>query len=202
MATSRLFVVDKFPGEYASGIYINDRIWAQFSVPIASGTATYYNFTVNERDTYEPVEGTVSVQGISGGLSDTTIIFTPKYALKRDTSYSALISTGIKAKSSDDYLTDDLIWYFTTSNLVASGLIGSEDIIVPSGYTDPNDYSSTDGFNASGVPLTVMETVPAMYDINIPRDVPFIGIRLNAPIPSGINISDHVRLSCRRIFGW
>ena len=121
MSSPRLFVVDKYPAEYASGVYINERVWAQFSVPISSATATYYNFTINRRDDYEPVEGTISVQGISGGLNDAIAIFTPRYAFARDTEYSVLVSTGIKAKNSPDYLADDTVWYFKTGSVAASG---------------------------------------------------------------------------------
>jgi hypothetical protein len=201
---AKLFLVDKFPAEYASGVYINDRVWAQFSVPIDSSTATYYNFTVNERDTYEPVPGTISVEGISGGINEAVVIFTPTYAFKRDTDYSVLVSTGIKAKNSNDYLVDDTVWYFTTGTVSASGLIGSETIIIPSGVTDPdNPYSN--GLNPNGSALEVEEVVPSPYAYGIPTNIPFIALKFNGIInavePSGINIADHIHLSARRIFG-
>lgn len=201
---AKLYLVDRFPTDYASGVYINERVWAQFSVPIASGTATYYNFTVNERDTYEPVDGTISVQGVSGGINDAVMIFTPRCAFKRDTEYSALVSTGIKAKNSDDYLVDDTVWYFKTGAVAASGLIGSNGIIIPSGYTDPdNPYNN--GLNPYGEPLQVVEVVPAAYSYGIERNIPFIALRFNGVIngvePSGINIADHIHLIARRVFG-
>lgn len=197
---SKLFVVDKYPAEYASGVYINERVWAQFSVPIASGSATYYNFTVNEKDTYEPVDGTISVQGISGGLNEAMIIFTPRCAFTRDTEYSVLVSTGIQAKNSQESLQDDTVWYFKTGNAAASGLIGSSGIIVPSGYTDPdNPYNN--GLNPHGDPLAVIETAPISYAYGVERNIPFIALRFNAVIPSGINIADHIRVQARRIFG-
>jgi hypothetical protein len=197
---AKLFIVDKYPAEYASGVYINERVWAQFSVPIFSGSASYYNFTVNEKNTYEPVEGTISVQGISGGLNDAIVIFTPRCAFSRDTEYSVLVSTGIKAKNTADYLVDDTVWYFRTGTTAASGLIGSESIIIPSGYTDPDNPDNT-GLNPNGEPLAVLETAPTPYSYAVDRNIPFIALRFNAVIPSGINIADHVHLIARRIFG-
>jgi hypothetical protein len=197
---AKLFITDRYPADYASGVYINDRVWAQFSVPIASGTATYYNFTVNERDSYEPVEGTISVESVSGGLLDSMAVFTPKYAFTRNTEYSVLVSTGLKAKNTNDYLVDDIVWYFKTGAVAASGLIGSEHVIVPSGYTDD---AIIDGSlpNPDGEHLTVVETVPAAFAYNIDRNIPFIALRFNGIFPSGINIADHVHLIARRIFG-
>ena len=200
MSSPRLFVVDKYPAEYASGVYINERVWAQFSVPISSGSATYYNFTVSARDTYEPVPGTISVQGLSGEINNAIIIFTPTYALTRNTDYSVLVSTGIQGELEDVYLSDDLIWYFTTGDTAASGSIGYPSIILPSGYTDPNNPYNN-GLNPNGMPFAVDETVPIPFDSNIPLDLPFIALHFNAPIPSGINIADHVKLTARRIFG-
>ena len=201
---AKLYVVDKFPVEYASGVYINERVWAQFSVPIDATTATYYNFTVNRKDDYEPVEGNISVQGISGELNNAVIIFTPTYAFDRETDYSVLVSTGIKAKNSPDYLVNDTVWYFKTGVVAASGLIGSSGIIISSGYTDLyNPFGN--GLNPSGEPLAVIETVPTPYSYNIDRNIPFIALRFNGVIngvePSGINIADHMHIIARRIFG-
>lgn len=199
---AKLFVVDKFPAEYASGIYTNDRVWAQFSVPISSGTATYYNFTVNERDTYEPVDGRVSVEGISGGLNETIVIFTPENGFKRNTSYSVLVSTGIKAKTSDDYLKDDYVWFFTTGNSATSGVLGGGGTgVVPSGVSTSGDIVSDTGLIETAEPLLVVETAPVEYSFNVARNIPFIGIRFNGVIPSGINLYDHISLTARRVLG-
>lgn len=198
---SKVFIVDQFPAGYASGVYINDRVWAQFSVPISIESATYYNFTVNEKNTYEPVEGTVSVQGVSGSINDAVIIFTPYQAFKTNTDYSVLVSTGIKAKATDDYLADDTVWYFTTGNIAASGLIGSENIIIPSGVTDAELLEDLYGPQPGKDPFAVIESVPEKYAYNVETNIPFIAIRFNAPIPSGINIGDYIKLSSRRILG-
>ena len=196
-----LFITDRYPSEYASGVYINDRIWAQMSVPIDSTTATYYNFTVNTKDTYEPVDGTITVQGVSGEPNNAIIIFTPTVAFNRNTEYSVLASTGIKALNSPDYLADDEVWYFATGNTAASGLIGSENIIIPSGYTDYWDVQGSYGPVASGTPFDVVEVCPEKYAFDVPRNIPFIAIRFNAPIPSGINMADHIRIHARRVLG-
>lgn len=196
---AKLFVVDKYPAEYASGVYTNDLIWAQFSVPISISTATYYNFTVNDKNTYEPVEGTVSVIGNSNIL-DTTIVFTPSVPLLKNNEYSVLVSTGIKAKSSDDYLEDDLVWFFKTSNMASSETIGGGSFPAPSEITHEAKVVESD-LSSSGVPLEVLETVPIEYSYNVPRNIPFIGIRFNGIIPSGINLADHIKLSARRILG-
>lgn len=201
---AKLFLVDKYPSEYASGVYINDRVWAQFSMPIDSETATYYNFTINERETYEPVEGSISVESVSGNINNAVMIFTPKYAFNRDTEYSALVSTGIKAKNSSDYLSDDTVWYFKTGNIASSGVIGGGEVIIPSGYTDPSNPFNN-GLNPSGVPLEVLEVVPAPYAFGVDTNIPFIAIRFNGVIneidPSGINIANHIHLIQRRVFG-
>lgn len=197
---AKLYIVDKYPAEYASGVYINDLVWAQFSVPISSSTATYYNFTVNEKNTYEPVEGTVTVQGVSGGLLDSVIVFTPTNGFTRNTEYSVLVSTGIKAKNSDDYLEDDTVWFFKTGNTALSGLLGGDYDILSSGVTSSGVVESSE-LSTSGIPLEVLETVPANYSINNLNNIPFIGIRFNGVIPSGINMADHISLSARRVLG-
>ena len=196
---AKLFVVDKYPAEYASGVYTNDLIWAQFSVPITVSTATYYNFTVNEKNTYEPVEGVVSVIG-SSGILDTTIVFTPSVPLIKNTEYSVLVSTGIKAKSTNDYLEDDTVWFFKTGTVASSGTIGGGTSPAPSGTTEEEEVVESD-LSSSGVPLEVLETAPIEYSYNVARNIPFIGIRFNGVIPSGINLADYISLSARRVLG-
>lgn len=197
---SQLNIVDKYPAEYASGVFINDRVWAQFSVPISSDTLSYYNFVVNERETYEPVDGTLTIAGISGEMNNAMAIFTPKYAFTRNTSYSVLVTTGIKAKDSDDYLVDDKVWYFTTGSVASPDLIGSENIIIPSGNTNLS-ITDLNGLDINGPYLTIVETAPAPFSSNIELNVPFIALRFNGIIPSGIDIASHIHLSRRRIFG-
>lgn len=195
-----LFITDKYPSEYASGVYVNDRVWAQFSVPISSTTATYYNFTVNVKDTYAPVDGIVTVQDISGEPNNAIAIFTPLVAFTPNTEYSVLVSTGIQALQTTDYLADDTVWYFTTGNAVASGLLNN-GVIVPSGFTDNYDLEGYYGPVSSGTPFNVDEVCPEKYAFDVPRNIPFIAIRFNAPIPSGINIADHIRMHARRVLG-
>lgn len=193
---ARLYIIDKYPAEYASGVYINDVVWAQFSVPIASGTATYYNFTVGEKNTYEPVEGTVMVQAVSGGLNDAMVVFYPTDGFKRNTEYSVLVSTGITTKNAPiTNLEDDVVWYFKTGILAASGLP-----LDPSGVSE-DDSSSTDVVSSSGDPLVILETYPEAYAINVSPSLPFIGIRFSGILPSGIDLQDHVTLSARGVLG-
>ena len=197
---SVLFITDKYPAEYASGVYLNDRIWAQFSVPISSGTATYYNFTVNFKDSYSPVEGVVTVQGLSGEMNSAIAIFTPTIPLTPNTEYSVLVSTGIQALHSKDYLADDTVWYFTTGNNLNPNIYGN-GVIIPSGFTDDIDIVSYYGPIPSGTAFDVVEVCPEKYAFDVPRNIPFIAIRFNAPIPSGINIGDHIRMHARRVLG-
>ncbi|HLD91520.1 MAG TPA: Ig-like domain-containing protein [Patescibacteria group bacterium] len=197
---AKLYIVDRYPAEYASGVYINDMVWAQFSVPISSGTATYYNFTVNEKNTYDPVDGSVEVRGISGGLNNAVIVFMTTNGFKRNTEYAVLASTGLKAKDTNDYLIDDSVWYFTTGTGVYSGLIGGVDAIVPSGITE-DSTSGVIGADPSGAALEVIETIPEDFESNVSLSLPYIGIRFTGVIPSGVNLYDHISLTSKKVLG-
>lgn len=190
-----LYIVDRFPRPDASGVYINDIVWVQFSEPIASGTVTYYNFTVNERDTYDPVPGNVSTHGVSGGLNDALALFVPTNGLKRNTNYSVLVSTGIGNKTGNEYLDHDDTWYFRTgSGALAYGIGDSIYHLAPSGFTS-SGVPVGSGPVTSGVPLEILETSPAIYDTNLRRDLPRISIRFNDVVPSGISLYDKITIT-------
>lgn len=197
---ANLHVVEKYPSEYATNVYINDRVWAQFSVPISTSTATYYNFTVNEKNTYEPVDGEIVVTGISGDIQDCIIQFIPTNGFTRDTEYSVLVSTAVKSKNGDHYLEDDLVWYFSTGSQIYSGLIGDYDPIIPSGTTE-DDSVAFSYLDPSGYPLEVMETIPIDFATNQNVSLPYIGIKFNGIIPSGFNLYNHIKLSSRKVLG-
>lgn len=197
---SQLFVTDKSPTGYASGVYIDSLIWAQFSVPVLSSTVTYYNFTVNEKNTYEPVEGTVTLQPHSGVL-DLIAVFQPNSNLQRNTEYAVLVSTGIKAKVTNDYLEDDYVWYFTTGNDLSPVTPSPSGDIPASGDFEETETTTTGVDTESNTYLEVIETVPTEYAYNVETNIPFIGIKFNGVIPSGINLKEYISLSSRRILG-
>ena len=199
---AKLTVVDQFPAEDASDVYINDIIWAQFSEEINPESATYYNFTVNERDTYEPVDGEVLVQGISGNLDNAVAVFVPSNNLKRNTAYSVLVSTAISNTNATSFLDHDTIWYFNTGNeLKEVPPIGSSGTIVPSGITDPTPSGDLPGDAVPGelIPLDIVTTTPADYGSNVNRSLPNIAITFSSHIPETIDLYDKITLSARKV---
>lgn len=197
---SKLTVVDHYPSRDASGVYVNDVVWAQFSEQINSETATYYNFVVTERSNYEPVDGTINVQGVSGNLNDAVIVFVPNDYLKRNTGYSVLVSTGITNKNNNENLDTDYTWYFETGNIAQSGNIGDDVYdLDPSGVTTTS--TTVSGYISGASPLKVLETYPSDYDTNVKRNLGYISIRFNAPIPSGVDLYDKIVITPKRVLG-
>lgn len=198
-----LYTSDQFPKPDASGVYINDIVWAQFSEPIDPDTATYYNFTVNERETYDTVEGTVHLQGVSGNFDNSVIVFTPTNGFSRNTNYAVLATTGLKSADGLRYLTHDTSWYFRTGNEAASGNIG-DDIydLDPSGFTEatPSGASPTSS-GAIADPLNVVSTNPPDYGTNNPLNLQHIAIEFDDTIPSGISLYDHISITSKSVLG-
>lgn len=196
---NNLHIVDKYPKEGASGVYINDIVWVQFSEPVASGTVTYYNFTVNERNTYDPVDGTPEVHGISGFINDAIAVFVPTTGFKRNTEYSVLVSSAIKAKTDNRYLDSDVTWYFKTGSTASSGTVGSSVYhLDPSGFTASGTTST--GPDSSGTqnnPLEILDTYPTDHATDIPTDLGYIKLVFNAPIPSGINLYEFIDITSK-----
>lgn len=195
-----LVVVDRYPGTDASGVYINDVVWAQFSQQVDSDTVTYYNFTVSERDTYLPVEGTVQLKGVSGNIDDAVAVFVPTNGFARNTRYSVLLSSAIKAKTGGGYLDHDTVWYFTTTNVAISGNIGDLQYdLDPSGLTSSG--TTTAGPVSGATPLAVIATTPEDYATNQDNDTPHISITFNDVIPSGINLYEHIDITSKGVLG-
>lgn len=195
-------ITDQYPKSDASGVYINDVVWAQFSEPIDPVSATYYNFSVNERDTYMPVDGTIELSGVSGVQDYAVAVFIPTNGLLRNTRYSVLASSSLKSKNGVA-LDHDVQWYFTTGNVAASGNIGDTEYdLDPSGFTSSGVAET--GPTASGSTaeaLIVTSTNPENYDSEVPTNVPHIAITFSDVIPSGINLYDHIRMTRKEILG-
>jgi hypothetical protein len=92
------------PVNSSSGIPINQKIAATFSVPMNASTITASNFTLLQGTT--PVPGFVSYSGI-------TAIFAPSSNLAPNTAYSVMISTGVKDLAGNA-MANNYIWSFTT----------------------------------------------------------------------------------------
>ncbi len=198
-----LSVSDQFPTPDASGVYINDIVWAQFSEPLNPNSVTYYTFTVNERDTYDVVDGTVHLQGVSGNYDNSIIIFTPTNGFNRNTNYTVLATTSIKSADGQRYLDHDTTWYFRTGNTAASGNIG-DDIydLDPSGFTvaTPTGYAPTSS-GAIADPLNVVSTNPINYGTNKSLSIQHIAIEFDDVIPSGIDLYDHLTITSKHVLG-
>lgn len=196
-----LTIVDTFPASDASGVYLNDVIWAQFSEPIDANTATYYNFSVTERETYEPVEGTVEVHGVSGNINDAVVMFIPTNGFTRNARYTVIASTAIKSKVGSRYLDHDTVWYFQTGNTASSGNIGDSIYdIDPSGFTEV--VASGTGPTATGVlstPLAVVSTSPTDYATNQNRNLSNIKIVFNDSLPDSIDYYDHLSITSKQV---
>jgi hypothetical protein len=194
-----LIITDRYPATDASGVFINDVIWAQFSHELNSSTATYYNFSVNERATYEPVTGTVNLQGVSGYVDNSVIVFVPTNGLKRNTEYMVLASTGLTTESGENLDHDDT-WYFKTGNTASSGNIGDAVYSLdPSGFTVSGVTGV--GLVSSGVPLAIVSTYPADYDANVSRALSYIRIEFNGVLPSGLDLYEYITVTTKGVLG-
>jgi hypothetical protein len=198
---ANLVITDRYPQPNASSVYINDVVWAQFSEPIASGTANYYNFSVTERDTYDTVTGTVVVRGVSGQIDNAIAMFIPTDGFSRNTRYAALVTAGITNQAGDKALDGDEVWHFTTGNTASSGTIGADVYnLDPSGFTAPASSGVIADTGASGIPLAVIATSPDDYGTNIALDTQHVAIEFNYVIPSGIDLYDKIAVSSKDIF--
>ena len=200
-----LYVVDQHPKPDVTGVYINDIAWAQFSEPIASGSANYYTFVVNNRDTFMPVDGRVEIAGIwmSGHYyPDCIVRFIPSVGLDRDCRYSVIASTKIVNVSGTAFLDRDFVWYFETGSEASSGLIG-ESGLDPSGFVTsgvvPMGPWNPEGLDVQGHYLQVVATTPSGYDSDLPLNLPYVGIKFNAPLPTGLNLYNYIRISSKHV---
>lgn len=198
MPQTNMYVVDQYPAINASGVFLDDIIWVQFSQPINPDTATYYSFLLSKTSDYVSPDGTVTVHGVSGGsVLDSVIKFTPEHDLVRNTEYAVIVSTNIKSKVGDKSLAHEYTWYFTTGNTVApSGISG----ITPTG-TSTTAATVIDP-TATGVldnPLRVITTTPDDYATDQNRNLSFISVRFNGIIPSGINLYDKLSISSKQV---
>ena len=193
-----LIITDRFPAQDASGVYINDIVWAQFSQELDADSATYYNFTVTERNTYDSVDGTVTLQGVSGNLDNAIIVFVPTNGFQRNTEYSILASTGLTNKTGTENLDHDDLWYFKTGNDFLSGNIGDNIYdLDPSGFTLADTTAS--GAISGATALAVLSTYPTSYSTNLGRALKYIAITFNGPIPSGTSMYEHLRITSRNV---
>ena len=198
--SSHIIITDKFPASDASGVYINDVVWAQFSEPLNTTTANYYNFTVHERDTYEPVEGSVELQSVSGTFDNSIIVFVPTNGFVRNTRYAALASTAIASADSLRVLDYDYTWYFTTGASAATGNIGDSVYdLDPSGFTLSGAVATGPSVSSTGIPLAVVSTTPADYGTNVALNTPHIAIEFNDAIPSGVDLYNYIKLTSKHI---
>lgn len=200
-----LYVVDQHPKPDSTGIYINDVAWAQFSEPLASGCVSDYTFTVNNRDTFMPVDGRVEVAGIwiSGNyISNCIAKFIPTAGFDRDCRYSVLASTKIVNYSGTAFLDRDYVWYFETGSTASSGLIG-ESGLDPTGFLTSGSLRmgpwDPEGVDVQGHYLQVVSTSPSGYDSDLSLSLPYIAIKFNAPLPTGLNLYNYIRMTSKHV---
>lgn len=194
-----LTIVDHYPGQDASGVYLNDVVWAQFSHPLNTGTVDSINFAITDNE-YYPVDGTVEVHGVSGNIDDAIVMFIPTDGFVRNTRYIVTIATNIEDKNGVHLSRDNFI-FFTTGNTAASGNIGDSIYdIDPSGFTASGTAPS--GPTATGVldsPLTVVSTTPDYGGTNKARNIPYIAIKFNDILSSSIDLSDNITITSKGI---
>jgi len=107
------------PVNNTTGIVINSKISAMFSVAMDPSTITIENFTLKQGSTDVP--GAVTYAG-------TKATFTPAANLATNTSYTATITTGAKDVSGKS-IEKDYIWSLTTGEIA--------DITRPTAISDP-----------------------------------------------------------------
>jgi len=206
MATP-LTVQERFPRSDEQNVYLDTGITARFSEPVDPNTVTYINFTVNERDSYLPVEGVVTTEAYATPPSGVPIIleaiarFTPTENLKINTRYSVLASVGILDKDDGTPLEHDTVWYFTTCGVVTPTEGDDEDeeptepvgeTVVPSGSTGPT---------SGAISFSVASTNPDNYGTNIPLNTQHIAITFNDVIPSGVDWYDYIQVTEKGVLG-
>jgi len=101
-------VISTDPVNAATGVPINQKIAATFSVAMDASTITALTFTLMQGTT--PVSGFVSYSGI-------TAIFAPAGNLAPNTAYTVTITTGAKDLAGIA-LTNNYVWSFTTGAVV------------------------------------------------------------------------------------
>jgi hypothetical protein len=90
---------------HATGVPRNNAIAVTFSEPMDASTTNTSTFTLTDGTT--PVSGAVTYTG-------TTATFTPAVALAANTTYTAMLTTGVKSATGVP-LAAAIIWSFTTS---------------------------------------------------------------------------------------
>jgi len=92
------------PANNATGVAVNTKISATFSVVMDPNTITTTTFTLQQGTT--PVPGTVAYSGV-------TAVFTPSNALAFSTTYTATIKSLARDPNRNE-LGNDYVWIFTT----------------------------------------------------------------------------------------
>lgn len=200
-----LVIVQQFPTNDQTGVYVDSTPWAQFSEAVDPDSVTYYSFTLNERHTYLPVDGSVALSAYrpsaitnSGIVMDAIATFTPTYNLKINTEYTVLASVSIVSKATGAALDHDTVWFFKTGSTLAPDATGVA--ATPTGVTNPVAAATT-GPVSGADPLAILSTSPADFDTNIGRALPHIAITFSDIPYSGINWYDYITISSKGVLG-
>ena len=131
------------PANAATGVALNQKIAATFSVAMDASTITASTFTLRQGTT--PVSGLVSYSGI-------TAIFAPSNNLAPNTAYTVTITTGAKDLAGNA-LANNYVWSFTT---------GAAAVIIPPtvSLTDPLNLATGVALNQK-ISATFSKTMDA-----------------------------------------
>ena len=135
------------PADLAIGVAIDSDITATFDIDIDPATLTPATFTVTGPD-LTPVRGTVALS--SDGL---TAIFTPTSDLASNTTFTATLTTEVKALHGKG-LENAKVWSFTTGTTLSPTVVSTDPPDFATGVSTDKIISAT--FSVAMDPLTII----------------------------------------------
>lgn len=145
-ATVSPVVISTDPANNATGVVLNKKIAASFSVPMDPLTLNDTTFTITQGAT--PVAGTVTYTG-------TTAYFTLDNNLTANTLYTGTISAGAKNEEGTP-LVKDYVWTFTSGANVAPKVTSTDPANAATGIAFNKSVDAT--FSVAMDPLTLNAT--------------------------------------------
>ncbi len=139
-------VISTDPANKETGVVLNKKISATFSVPMDPLTLTPNNYFVKLGSVLVP--GTISYSG-------STVIFTPTSNLSPLNVYTATITTGARNVPGTP-LSNNYVWTFTTGNLAAPMVISTDPKNLATGVAQ--NKTVTADFNMAMDPLTITKS--------------------------------------------
>ena len=135
------------PADLAIGVAIDTDITATFDIDIDPATLTPATFTVTGPD-LTPVRGTVALS--SDGL---TAIFTPTSDLASNTTFTATLTTEVKALHGKG-VENAKVWSFTTGTTLSPTVVSTDPPDFATGVSTDKIISAT--FSVAMDPLTII----------------------------------------------